>query len=280
MRELLSVMAGFLSPFGVTSTPLHAKDADMQPDRKAQIKRAFGRASAHYDAHANVHRRVAADLLAQCGDKPAGQLRILEIGCGTGLLTRLIAAQWPDAEIIATDLAEPMLAQAARSGIAAQFLRMDGEWPDMALGRFDLILSSLTFQWFADLPRALARLHDMLAPGGQLHFATMGKESFASWRAAHAACGAPCGLIAQPDLAAVRSMLAAFPGAAFCVRDFPLSARGGIGLLRHLHAIGAHVPPPEHRPLPPTLLKRVIAAYDAGGGTTSYHVIFGSLDHD
>ena len=69
-----------------------------------------------------------------------------------------------------------------RSDIA--FAAMDGEVLDIE-GPFDLIVSSLAFQWFADLPRAIGRLAHRLAPGGHLVFTTMAAGSFAEWRAAH-----------------------------------------------------------------------------------------------
>ena len=49
--------------------------------------------------------------------------RILEIGCGTGLLTRDIQARWPDAEIIVTDLSPGMLDKAAAGGLVAGTLQ-------------------------------------------------------------------------------------------------------------------------------------------------------------
>jgi malonyl-CoA O-methyltransferase len=75
---------------------------------------------------------------------------------------------------------------------------MDGEHPDQR-GPFDIIASSLAFQWFADLPAAIARLRALLAPGGWLAFATLAEGSFAEWRAA---CGdQPCGIPDYPDAA-------------------------------------------------------------------------------
>ena len=154
--------------------------------RKQRISDAFGAAAAHYDDHAGPQRfaaRLVADLAQR--QRPQGVRRILEIGCGTGLLTRDIQARWPDAEIIVTDLSPGMLDKAAAGGlVAATFLAMDGEAPAFDGPWFDLILSSLAFQWFDDLSAAIARLAALLRPGGSLIFSTMGQGSFARWRAA------------------------------------------------------------------------------------------------
>src|SRR3546814_14322438 len=64
---------------------------------------------------------------------------------------------------------------------------MDGEAPIFEGEWFDLILSSLAFQWFDDLGGAVGRLAGLLRPGGSLIFSTLGRGSFARWRSAHAA---------------------------------------------------------------------------------------------
>lgn len=250
----------------------------MQMMRKAEIGAAFGAAAEHYEASAHVQRAVAshlADMAAR--ERLPKDARILEIGCGTGLLTREIRARWPEAELIATDLAPEMLAETQRQGVTAQLLPMDGEAPAFEGRWFDLILSSLAFQWFADLPSALARLHGLLRPGGSLYFATMGADSFASWRAAHAACGESAGLADYPGLDQLRTLLAPFPDAFACDEHHPLPETGGSALIRHFRGIGAQVPRAGYRPLGPAAMRRVIRAYDLAGGATSYHVLYGRI---
>lgn len=250
----------------------------MQMMRKAEIGAAFGAAAEHYEASAHVQRTVAMHLAEMAArTRLPRDARILEIGCGTGLLTREIRARWPDAELIATDLAPEMLAETRRQGIEAQLLPMDGEAPVFEGRWFDLILSSLAFQWFADLPRALARLHGLLRPGGSLYFATMGAESFASWRDAHAACGETAGLADYPALDAFAALLAPYPDAFACDEHYPLPEAGGGALIRHFRGIGAQVPRADYRPLGPAAMRRVIRAYDRSGGTTSYHILYGRI---
>lgn len=52
--------------------------------------------------------------------------RILEVGCGTGFLTQMLHEAWPEAELIATDIAPKMLERARnRVGKRVQFCEMD-----------------------------------------------------------------------------------------------------------------------------------------------------------
>lgn len=253
----------------------------MSEGRHDRIGRAFGSAADHYDDHAGVQRLVArtlADLLAR-QPLPAlrggDRLRILEIGCGTGALTRAVRALFPEAEIIATDLAPEMVALAARGGdVGAQFLVMDGEAPAFDGPWFDLIISSLAFQWFTDLPRALDRLAGLLRPGGSLMFATMARRSFVEWRAAHEVHGLRAGTPLYPTLGELRALLARHEDAFLFDEDYVQDFGGARGLLAHLKGIGATVPVEGRTPLSAGQLRQVMRSYDEGGGRCTYHVAY------
>ncbi|MCC4253601.1 methyltransferase domain-containing protein [Sphingobium naphthae] len=247
--------------------------------RKQRISDAFGAAAAHYDDHAGPQRfaaRLVADLAQR--QRPQGVHRILEIGCGTGLLTRDIQARWPGAEIIVTDLSPGMLDKAAAGGlVAGRFLAMDGEAPAFDGPWFDLILSSLAFQWFDDLPAAIARLAALLRPGGSLIFSTMGQGSFARWRAAHAACGLEAGVPDYPSLDALRAMLRGHADSFAFDETVVLDGGGARELIAHLKGIGAVVPSAGCRPLAPAQLRAVMATYEAQGGADAYQLLFGRV---
>lgn len=248
--------------------------------RKAEIGAAFGAAADHYEASAGVQRLVAVHLAQMVTrERLRPGARILEIGCGTGLLTDELRTRWPGAQLIATDLAPEMLTATGRRGAADQLLAMDGEAPVFEGQWFDLIISSLAFQWFADLPAALARLHALLRPGASLYFATMGAESFASWRAAHERCGETAGISDYPTLADLQAMLGAHADAFVCDEHHALPERGGAALIRHFRGLGAQVPREGYSPLGAAAMRRVIRAFEAAGGETSYHVLYGRITH-
>lgn len=99
--------------------------------------------------------------------------RILDIGCTIGHNTVPLAQAFPEAEVVAVDVAAPMLryghARAASMGVHnIEFRQADGEHLDYADGHFDLILTSMFWHETSStaMPRMLREIHRMLAPGG------------------------------------------------------------------------------------------------------------------
>jgi malonyl-CoA O-methyltransferase len=260
--------------------------------RKAEIARSFDAAAETYDDHAAVQREVArrlADRIARQALPPAP--RILEVGCGTGLLSEALLERLPGARCLFTDLS-PAMVRRCREKLyrlpGVGFAIMDGEAPAVGVG-FDLVVSSFALQWFLDLGRALDRLAGCLRPGGRLVFATLGAETFTQWRAAHAAVGLSYGGIALPTAAAlVREIHGPEgPGAVKLagaieeqriVRRYPHA----FAFLHELKALGADVPQPGHRPLDPGSLRRLLRRLAGGeetreGFAVTYHVLYGSF---
>lgn len=107
--------------------------------------------------------RAARDLLARvAADRPA---RILDVGCGPGNSTALLAARWPGAAITGLDSSPDMLAAARKSGVAAAWIDADMEHfePPSA---YDLIFANASLQWAHAPADTAARLFAALAPNG------------------------------------------------------------------------------------------------------------------
>lgn len=245
---------------------------------KTRVAAAFTRQAEAYDSVAAIQREVARHLARRIAARlPAPPARILEIGCGTGLLSAELAAAFPKAELLLTDISPTMLERArARLGDRAEYLVLDGEHPEGLEGGFDLIASSLALQWFANLPGALARLSRLLAPGGLLCFATLGAGSFAEWRAAHAALGLQCGLHNYPDAATFVWPL----GVNGTIEEEALTEHhaSGQAFAKALKTLGAGEPSPGHRPLPPGAFRKLLSALQ-GGFSVTYHVLYGEALH-
>jgi len=244
--------------------------------RKARIERAFSAQADAYDAVALVQGQVAAGLAARIrargGARPK---RILEIGCGTGLLSAHLAGMFPEAALLLTDISPDMLGRArARLGRAHRYRVLDGEYPEALEGKFDLIASSLAVQWFGDLQGGLARLSRLLAPGGRLVFATLGARTFVEWRQVHAELGLACGTQNYPGAEE-------FPwpeGAAYAMAaEFLVQYHAdGLAFVRRLKLLGAREPAPGHRPLSPGAFRRLLGALE-GGFSVTYHVLYGEI---
>lgn len=243
--------------------------------RKSRIGRAFG-AAARYDDEALVQREVAEWLAERiCGLSLPAAANVLEIGCGTGFLTSALRARGVRGHWIVSDLSEAMVARCreAQDDPAIDYLVMDGERPCFAEGAgFDLICSSLAFQWFDDLTAAMARLMGLLKPGGLLAFTTMADHSFDEWRQAHLVCGLEP---ATPDYPTVAAIAASGPDGveADCTERFMKVGFADAGaFLSHLRGIGAHVPRPGSRPLTAGALRRVMRGFEDNGAVATYHV--------
>lgn len=223
------------------------------------VAQSFGRAAAGYDEHSAPQRHAAARLaeLIEAEALPT-RPRVLEIGCGTGHLTWLLARRVAGADFLCSDIAPAMVAICRARLPDLHYVVMDGERPAVG-GEFDLVCASLAAQWFRDLPAALARLAALLAPGGLLAISTLGTESFREWKAVHAALGLAAGTPAFVDAATLRT---AFPAGALAIDEeiYVDRADAALDLPRRLRAIGAATPAPGHRPLAAGQLRRVLRA--------------------
>ena len=112
----------------------------------------------------------AADLVERL--RPRHPARVLEVAAGTGVVTRALASGLPDASIVATDLNQPMLDQAAAQGTArpVEWRQADAlqlPFPDAA---FDAVVCQFGVMFFPDKPRAFSEARRVLRPGGVFLF--------------------------------------------------------------------------------------------------------------
>ena len=98
-------------------------------------------------------------------------LRVLDLGCGMGQHARQYA-EMGAASVLGIDLSEKMLACAVAHNGAPNiaYRRMAMEDIGELEGRFDLVTSSLAFDYVEDLRALLARVHGLLEDGGRLVF--------------------------------------------------------------------------------------------------------------
>lgn len=120
-----------------------------------------------YLTFSDQRTRPAAELLARV-PLPEPK-RVIDLGCGPGNSTALLAARWPKAALEGVDSSAAMLDQARASGVPATWIQADiaGWEPDVP---YDLIFANATFQWLEDQGALLPRLMTHLTPGGVLAF--------------------------------------------------------------------------------------------------------------
>jgi malonyl-CoA O-methyltransferase len=161
-------------------------------DRR-RLKRSFGRAAPGYAEVAVLQREVEARLLEQLdvlGAKvPA---RVLDVGSGPGRASAAMKRKWPRSDVVALDLALPMLREVPRHTRWWRPVRRvcaDASQLPLADGTVDLLFSSLCLQWIADLPAALAEFRRVLRPDGLLLFATFGPGTLVELRESYLDAG-------------------------------------------------------------------------------------------
>jgi ubiquinone/menaquinone biosynthesis C-methylase UbiE len=115
-----------------------------------------------------------------------GIRRGLDVGCGPGQFTILIAERLPGAEIWGVDLAPTMIELARRHGAESDAAtRLHFEVADVANlpfpdGQFDAVLSSGSIKHWRDQVGGLCEIHRVLAPGGRAFIGEMNRLAPAS----------------------------------------------------------------------------------------------------
>lgn len=115
-----------------------------------------------------------------------GDERVADLGCGTGRLTRELAARVPRGEVVALDASRQMLEQAVAhlADVSPPVKFVEASLPAIPLaGWADVVFSTATFHWVRDHPALFANIRTALAPGGLLHAQCGGGPNLAQARA-------------------------------------------------------------------------------------------------
>ena len=143
---------------------------------KQQARHEFTRWSESYDRcilqwllFGPSHRALIRRIRAVAGDRP---VRILDVGCGTGVFAARIRAALPSARVCGIDLVSGMLAKGAerwrRHAGHVLPVQADSERLPFAAETFDFVTCANSFHHYPRQDRAVAEMHRVLRPGGRL----------------------------------------------------------------------------------------------------------------
>jgi len=209
------------------------------------VRRAFSRAASSYDAAAALQREVEKRLLESLDYLEDRQPQVvLDIGSGTGHASAAMKKRWPKAQVIALDLAEPMLREAKKqAGWWKPFSRVCADAQALPLldQSVDVIYSNLCLQWVDDLPAVFAGFRRALKPGGLLLCSTFGPDTLIELREAFAQADAVPHISRFAPIAQFGDalMMSGFRDPVLDRDLFTLTYDDLTALMRELQAIGA-----------------------------------------
>ncbi len=124
-----------------------------------------------YLSYADERGRPFVDLLARVG--ATSPREVVDLGCGPGNLTGLLAERWPQAHVVGLDSSPEMIEQARGLGQPVDYAVADlREWrPDQPV---DVLVSNATLQWVPRHLELLPSLVGAVASGGWFAFQVPG----------------------------------------------------------------------------------------------------------
>ena len=219
-----------------------------------------------YDQHSDVQSRIAQKLADELPDLDTPD--ILEIGCGTGALTRHLLSKYKNGSFHITDIS-PQMVEQARGRIGSSSVRwdvMDGENPELDR-HYDLIVSNMAFQWFRDIDKALEKLRQLLRPDGVLLYTVPAPSCFEEWTSALSALSLPVGVLDFKT-----------PSGVFRQEDVVVQYKSTLRFLQSLKGIGAATPRNGYSALCPTdLVKACRRADEISQGQITWNILYGRL---
>lgn len=158
---------------------------------KRHTRAAFDRAAPSYDEHAALQRHVVEHLAESLEVMTVAPRTVLDIGAGTGYCAQTLAKHYPRAQITLADFAPAMLrtarTKAPRWRSRRNYVCAEAEHLPFADESFDLVFSSLTFQWCNDLDRVFEQCARVLRPDGLFIFSSLGPDTLYELRESWAA---------------------------------------------------------------------------------------------
>ncbi len=122
----------------------------------------FTGAAALYEKHRPSYPAALVDWILETAAFPAGGA-LADVGCGTGISTRLFAERGLD--VVGVDPNEAMLERARAAGGSARYQRGEAAATGLAAASLDLVTVAQAFHWF-DVETTLAEFRRILRPAG------------------------------------------------------------------------------------------------------------------
>ncbi|MDF1796898.1 MAG: methyltransferase domain-containing protein [Coxiellaceae bacterium] len=136
------------------------------------IARCFNKAADTYDSHAHIQRRACRLLLQSLKNTTVSTGPIIDIGCGTGLSTQVLAQYYSHQPLSAIDISTGLLQVAKKrlSDYTIDIRHADFSDNHCYDKQYSLMFANMALQWSSNLPDTLQLLHQHLLSDGLLAF--------------------------------------------------------------------------------------------------------------
>ncbi len=232
----------------------------------------------YYDRESQVQRVVAETLINDLPDGSDAEKieNILEVGCGTGYLTKLLFEKYENKNICISDISPSMTVRAQMSGQEAadahghktRWAVFDAENPPSSMtGKYDLIVANMVFQWLEDAEKGIERLSNLLKPGGRIIYSTLGPGSFEEWKAVLRKLELPVGIL-DFDI----------PDDVYKEEFLIKSYEDAYSFLHSIKDIGAGQAKKGYKPLPMVQLREACDEFNKKYDTSvTWHILYGEV---
>ena len=143
---------------------------------KELITQRFAKRLETYNDNARIQKQMAEKLISLLQGRVYEN--VLEIGCGTGILTNIAMQTFRFQNYYANDIVENCRKYIEKINPNIKFTAGDIETVQTDELKYDLIISNAAFQWIEDLENLIHNLVNKLNKDGILLFSTFGQENF------------------------------------------------------------------------------------------------------
>lgn len=137
---------------------------------KNKIRECFNKAVNSYDDNSNLQEEIGLNLLNRLKNYNVTNINIIDLGCGTGKITKHFASHFKYNKFYAIDFADLLLLKAAKYLEPYNIKCFIADFDNKLLRDFDLIYSNMALQWSSNLEKTIENIYSSLNNEGIFAF--------------------------------------------------------------------------------------------------------------
>ncbi len=215
-----------------------------------KVKKSFNRSAKYYDHNCLLQFSVANNLIDLIKIQVRNFDDVIDLGCGTGLITQLLKSKITSKKWYALDISDLSLQIASKRLKGAIVIESSFDNIPLIDQSVDLIFANMSFHWSDDMFDTIQESHRILRPDGLLAFSIPNNDSFKEIRLAIEKLGVPNFINAFVNSADILHMLNNFEVLDMLSINYTFYYGSIYGLLKSIKNVGAaHVINNSHQRL-------------------------------